>query len=114
MMTRHFGMGFFGRSPFDKDARKKLAEKWAQMTDSEKLEFMNKRMSHMNQDDHFSVEAIDARCEAWMKMTPEEKQAFVNERKAEFEKRHALMHNFHNYREGFDCFGWGSPAEDKK
>lgn len=71
-MTSGFGMGFFGRHPFDMDARKKFREEWSKMTDSEKLECANKRMEMMGQD-HFSVETIDARCAAWMKMTPEEK-----------------------------------------
>lgn len=80
MITRHFGMGFFGGHHFDKDARKKFKEEWSKMTDSEKLELMNKRMEHIDHD-HFSVEAIDAHCEAWMKKTPEEKEAFVREKK---------------------------------
>ncbi|GHV20007.1 hypothetical protein FACS1894174_01020 [Bacteroidia bacterium] len=84
MMTRGFGMGFFGRSPFDKDARKKFQEEWSKMTDGEKLEFMNKRVEHMGHD-HFSVEAIDAHCEEWMKKTPEEKEAFIKEKKEAME-----------------------------
>lgn len=40
MMRRDFGMGFFGRHPFDKDTRKQFQEKWAAMTDSEKLDYM--------------------------------------------------------------------------
>ena len=86
MTTRGFGMGFFERNPFDKDARKNFQEKWSKMTDSEKLDFMNKRVSDMNAD-RFSVESIDARCNEWMKMSAEEKQAFVNERKSAFEDR---------------------------
>jgi len=91
MMTRGFGMGFFGRNPFDKDAKKKFQEEWSKMTDSEKLEFMNNRVENMGQD-RFSVEAIDAHCEEWMKMSAEEKQAFVEERKKAFEGR---MHHGH-------------------
>ncbi|MDR1092023.1 MAG: hypothetical protein LBL79_13185 [Prevotella sp.] len=99
MMTRGFGMGFFGRNPFDKDARNKFKEEWSKMTDSEKLEFMNKRMEGIeNHEDHFSVESIDSRCEKWMKMSDEEKQAFVDERKKAFESR---MHGMHGY------FGFG-------
>ena len=93
MMTRGFGMGFFGRTHFDKDARKQFQEEWSKMTDSEKLEFMNKRVEHMGQD-HFSVEAIDARCAEWMKMSAEEKQAFVDERKKAFEHKMNGMCNF--------------------
>ncbi|MDH6358379.1 hypothetical protein [Parabacteroides sp. PF5-9] len=99
MMTREFGMGFLGRNPFDKEARKKFKEEWDQMSDSEKLELMNKRMAGFNHhEDHLSVEAIDARCEAWMKMSNEEKQTFVEERKKAFKSR---MHNMHG------CFGFG-------
>ena len=93
MMTRGFGMGFFGRNSFDKDVRKKFQEKWSGMTDSEKLEFMNNRIEHMGHD-HFSVEAIDARCEEWIKMSTEEKQAFVDERKKAFESRMSGMGDF--------------------
>ncbi|NDW17740.1 hypothetical protein D0T53_02270 [Dysgonomonas sp. 216] len=94
MMTRGFGMGFFGRNPFDKDARIKFKEEWNKMSDSEKLEFMNKRMEGFdNREDCFSVEAIDARCEKWMKMSAEEKQAFVDERKKAFENKMHAMHS---------------------
>ncbi|MCK9449246.1 MAG: hypothetical protein M0Q41_09775 [Bacteroidales bacterium] len=96
MMTRNFGMGFFGRGHFDKDVRKQFQEKWSKMTDSEKLEFMNKRVEHM-EEDHFSVEAMDARCEGWMKMTPEEKQAFVDKRKQAFEGRMSGMSVFYGH-----------------
>ena len=93
MMTRGFGMGFFGRNPFDSESRKKFKEEWSKMTDSEKLEFMNKRMECLDKhEDHFSVEAIDARCEKWMSMSVEEKQAFVDEKKKAFESR---MHGMH-------------------
>ncbi len=99
METRGFGMGHFGRNPFDKDARKKFKEEWSKMTDAEKLEIMNKRMEGFdNHEDHFSIEAIDARCEKWVKMTDEEKQAFVDERKKAFESR---MHGMHGH------FGFG-------
>ena len=86
MMTRDLGMGFFGRRPFDKDGQKKFREEWMKMTDNEKLDFMNKKMEHLDHD-HFSVETIDARCAEWMKMTTEEKQAFVDDRKQAFENR---------------------------
>lgn len=93
MMTKGFGMGFFGRNPFDKDARKQFKEEWSKMTDNEKLDFMNKRMDGFDKhEDHFSVEAIDARCEQWMKMSTEEKQAFIDERKKAFESRMHRMH----------------------
>ncbi|MDL2223686.1 hypothetical protein LJB92_00030 [Bacteroidales bacterium OttesenSCG-928-M06] len=96
MMTRDFGMGFFGRSPFCNEERKKNREEWAQMTDEQKLEFMNKRMEAMDRpDDHFSVEAIDARCEKWIKMSSEEKEAFVKERKEAFKHK---MEHFHKFR----------------
>lgn len=93
MRTRGFGMGFFGGNPFDKDARKEFKESWSKMTDSEKLEFMNKRMEGLdNHEDHFSVEAIDSRCEKWMNMSSDEKQAFVDEKKKAFECRMHAMH----------------------
>jgi hypothetical protein len=37
MMTRGFGKGFFGRNPFDKDARNKFKGEWPEMTGSEEL-----------------------------------------------------------------------------
>ena len=90
-MTRDF-RGFFGNNPFDKESRSKMKEQWSKMTDAEKLEFMNKRMEGCeNHGDHFSVEAIDARCQKWMNMTSEEKEEFVAERKKAFENR---MSNF--------------------
>lgn len=102
MNARNFGMGFFGRNPFDKDARKQFKEEWSKMTDSEKLEFMNKRVEGCgNHENRFSVEAIDARCEEWMKMSAEEKQAFVDERKKAFESRMQCMHGMHAH------FGFG-------
>lgn len=99
MTPRGFGMGFFGGNPFDKDARKKFREEWSKLTDSEKLEFMNKRMECTdNHEDHFSVEAINARCEKWMNMSDEEKQTFVDERKQAFE---SSMHGMHGMHGGF-------------
>jgi len=92
MTTKDFGMGFFGRRPFGEDMRTKFREEWSKMTDSEKVEFVNKKMDFMDKhEDHFSVEAIDARCEAWLKMTPEEKQQFVAEKKQAFHERMACM-----------------------
>ena len=102
MTNRGFGMGFFGRHPFDMETRKNFREEWSKMTDSEKLEFMNKRMEHCDKhEDRFSVEAIDARCEEWMKMSKEEKQVFIDERKKAFESRMQGMHAMHG------CFGFG-------
>lgn len=104
MTTKNFGMGFFGRNTFDKEARKKIQENWAKMSDSEKLNLMNKKVENMGKD-HFSVEAIDARCEEWMNKTPEEKQAFVDEKKEAFMDRKACMahfqgHHHFDYSEG--------------
>lgn len=91
MTTRNFGMGFFGR-PED---RKKFREAWSKMTDSEKLEMMNRRMEMMdNPESRFSVEALDARCEEWMKKTPEEKETFVNEWKEKVQNRKECMGAF--------------------
>lgn len=103
MMTReNFGMGFFGRNPFDKEAKQKFQEKWSEMTDSEKLDFMNKKVESMGKD-HFSVEAMDEHCEKWMKKTPEEKQAFVDKRKESFLNKMACMRHFHGHNH-FDFF----------
>ena len=86
----------------DKDARKEFKESWSKMTDSEKLEFMNKRMEGFdNHEDHFSVEAIDSRCEKWMSMSSDEKQAFVDEKKKAFECHMHGMHGMHGH------FGFG-------
>jgi len=93
MMTRGFGMGFFGRSPFDKETRKQFQEKWSKMTDSEKLEFANERFGNIGED-RFSVEKLDELCEKWTKMSAEEKQAFVDERKKAFEGRMHGMRGF--------------------
>ncbi|MFT3903275.1 MAG: hypothetical protein QM727_08875 [Niabella sp.] len=93
MMTRGFGMGFFGRNPFDKDARKQFQEKWSKMTDSEKLEFANERFDNIGED-RFSVEKLDELCEKWTKMSAEEKQVFVDKRKKAFEGRMHGMRGF--------------------
>ncbi|MDR2084195.1 MAG: hypothetical protein LBP67_04295 [Bacteroidales bacterium] len=114
MTTRNFGKGFFGRNPFDKEARKKFQEEWSKMTDSEKLDFMNKRVENMGKD-HFSVEAIDARCEEWKKKTPEEKQAFVDKKKEVMEKHfegHFGGHGF-GFGERENCF-FGMQTSDNK
>jgi hypothetical protein len=82
METNDFGMGFFGRRFFGEDGRKKFREEWSKMSDSEKVEFVNKRMDFTGHcGEGFSVEAMDARCEAWMKKTPEEKKEFVDNMK---------------------------------
>ena len=74
-----FGMGFFGKNHCDSDGIKKFQEKWAEMTDEQKLAFMNDRVENMNCAHGLSVEHIDAHCDEWMKRTPEEKQAWVDE-----------------------------------
>ncbi|MDR2010878.1 MAG: hypothetical protein LBQ22_10400 [Bacteroidales bacterium] len=104
MTIENFGMGFNGRNPFDKDARKKFQERWSKMTDDEKLDFMNKKVEHMGKD-HFSVESIDDRCMKWIEKTPEEKQAFVDERKEAMENhfgKHFSGH--HGFGRFEDCF----------
>ena len=85
-MTKDFGMRFWGENPFNKETRKEFQGKWSNMTDSEKLEFMNKKMENMGHD-RFSVEAINAHCEKWMKLSAEEKQAHVDELKQAFEEQ---------------------------
>lgn len=104
MTTRSFGMGPFGRPPFDKEARKKFQEEWSKMTDEEKLNFMNRKVEQMEKG-CFSVEAIDARAEEWMKMTPEEKQEFVDKKREAFEHMHDCHAGFH----GQFAFGHGFP-----
>lgn len=96
MTPRGFGMGFFGRHPFNMEEMKKMKEEWSKMSDSEKLEVMNNRMSAFDKfdEDRFSVEAIDARCEKWMEMTQEEKEQFVNERKKAIEEKFSCMGGF--------------------
>lgn len=101
MIAKGFGMGFFGRSPFDKEAKKNFQEKWSKMTDEEKLAMMNKRVENMGKD-RFSVEAIDARCEKWMNLSKEEKQSFVSERKNIFEARFKEMHGASGQAFGFE------------
>ncbi len=106
-----FGMGFEHRN-FDCSEREKIFDEWNKMSDSEKLEIMNRRMNSFKEKkghgDHFSVEHIDARCEEWMKKTPEEKEVFVAERKKAFEERHAMMHeHFSHHGFGFGFHGRG-------
>ncbi len=110
MMTKGFGMGFFGRIPFGTDERKEMFEKWLKMTDEEKLECMNKRMEAMNSSEReFTVEAIDKRCEEWLKKTPEEKDALLKEKKEMMEKFHNHFHN-HAY---FFGHGRGFGGDDR-
>ena len=84
--TRGFGIGFFEKKPFDKEAKRQFREKWSKMTDNEKLDFANERFSNMSED-RFSVERLDALCKEWAKMSATEKQAFVDERKKAFHNR---------------------------
>lgn len=129
MMTRGFGMGFFGRMPFGTDERKEMFEKWSKMTDEEKLECMNKRMKAMNNNENegffgkreFTVEAIDKRCEEWLKKTPEEKEAFIKEKKEMMEKFHNHFHDHaHFFGHGRDfggndhCFASSEAQAEKK
>lgn len=115
MMTRDFGMGFFGRIPFGTDARKEMFEKWSKMTDEAKLECMNKRMDDMHNGKHegfcgkreFTVEAIDKRCEEWMKKTPEEKEASIKEKKEMMEKFHEHFHSHAHFFAHGRGFGFG-------
>lgn len=101
MKSTDLGMGFLGKRCFDKDARKEFKDKWAKMTDSEKLEFMNKKMEHLDEhEDRFTVEAMDARCEKWMSMTREEKEEVIREKKEAFDQRvqHFFGHRHHMNR----------------
>jgi len=100
MTRRDFGMGFFGKGPFDNEMRKKLHDEWAKMPDNEKLAFINKRMEMWDSDEErFSVKTIDTRCEEWMKKTPEEKEEFVSKRKNAFHERFACMNRFFSREE---------------
>ncbi len=91
--TTGFGMRFFGRNPFDKDARKQFQKRWSKMTDNEKLDFANERFGNIGED-RFSIEKLDTLCEEWTKMTVEEKQAFIDERKNTLQSRIDTMHGF--------------------
>lgn len=99
MKTENCEMGFFPRNPFNKEGRQELINKWKNMNDAEKLDFMNDRMKHFenhNHEDHFSIEAIDKRCEKWMSLSAQEKQEFVDERKKRFEQRSEHFGHFLN------------------
>jgi len=99
---KDFGMSFFGRRHFGceerMDARKKFREEWNKMTDSEKIDFMNKKMEMMDEmenrmkefhnKDRFTVESMDERCLEWMKKTPQEKEEFMNKRRQAFNGWH--------------------------
>lgn len=101
MMTRDFNMGFFGRKGFGHDARTKFREEWMKMSDSERVDFINKKMEMMEKAEKFrdgfcrhgemSVEAIDARCKEWMDKTPEAKEEFVLAWKEAMHQRHEWM-----------------------
>lgn len=93
MKKNEFRMGFFGGNPFDRESRKELKEKWMKMSDSEKLEFMNKKMENLDEDP-FSIESIDARCEKWLKMTNEEKEEFINRKKEIIKDKKQRMKHF--------------------
>jgi hypothetical protein len=104
METKDFGMGFMGKGFFGEDFRKNLHEKWSKMSDSEKVEFVNKKMDFMGHGECGpSVESIDAHCDAWMKKTPEEKQEFVDGLKKSFHER--MMH-CGGHSHGFGKFGF--------
>jgi len=115
MTIRDFGMGLSGRNHFGDDKRKKFYEEWIKMSDSEKIEFMNRKMEFMNngvkggygfsQNTDAIIERIDARCKDWMKKTPEEKQRQINKWKSAFQaKREHLERSFVHERFGFDFF----------
>jgi hypothetical protein len=109
MTTKNYEMGFFGRRFMGEDARMNFCGEWSKMTDSEKPEFMNKRMEHFGEghsEDRFSVEAIDNRCEKRMKMTQGEKEAFVDERKKSFAEKMSCTEGFF----GYGRFGRGEGA----
>ena len=86
MITDDFVMGFIGINSFNKEARKQFQEKWSKMTDSEKLEFMNKKVESVGHD-RFSIETINAYCEEWWMKSSEEKQIFVDELNQAFEEK---------------------------
>ena len=104
MITKGFNMGFFGRGFFNSEARNKFREEWSKMTDSEKIDFMDKKMAAFDEhhEKKFSVEHIDAHCEEWMKKTQEEKEEFVKKMKDSFnERRNGMQHFFGHEKFGF-------------
>lgn len=112
-MIRDFlGLGFFGNRHFGSEDRTKFTEDWDKMSDSEKLEIMNKRMAAFKagkncREEAFSVEQLDARCNEWMSKTPEEKAQQVEEMKKKFEDRRKMMeaHFSHHHFGGFQGRG---------
>gem|GEM_PF-4651686 len=77
-MAKDFEIGFIGGNLFYKEKIKLFQAEWSKMTDSKKLELMNKQVECMG-DERFSVETIDAFCEEWWEKSSEEKQTFVDE-----------------------------------
>src|SRR5699024_10358607 len=92
-MTRdHNNQHGFGPFHFQRGMREKFKERWAKMSDEEKLDFMNKRIEE-TEDDRTSlfIKMIDEKCEKWMQKSTEEKEAFINEKKGPFKKRGRFM-----------------------
>ena len=83
-MTKDFGILFFGTSVFKKEGRKQFLQEWSKMTDSEKLEYMNKQVDCVEHE-NFSTEIINAFCEEWWMKTPKEQEIFVGDWEQAFE-----------------------------
>lgn len=53
-------------------------EKWAKMTDKEKLDFVNKRVEGDPCDKtSFFIKMIDQKCKRWMNKSTQEKEEFI-------------------------------------
>ena len=85
MMTKDFGIGFPLRNLFMKKKIKLFQDEWSKMTDSTKLELMNKQVESMGRE-CFSVETINAFCEEWWEKSSIEKQEFVDEWEKVFDR----------------------------
>jgi hypothetical protein len=83
-MTKDFGILFFGTNVFKKEARKQFLQEWSKMTDSEKLEYMNKQVDSTERE-NFSTEIINTFCEEWWMKTPKEQETFVGDWEQAFE-----------------------------
>jgi hypothetical protein len=84
----------FEHFSFRCEMREKFKEKWATMSDEEKLNFINKRMEGDEEDrTSFFVNMIDEKCKKWMHKSTEEKEAFINEKKGFFKNRRRFRHH---------------------
>lgn len=102
MRNREFEMSRNEIHALKKEKINKIREKWASMTDAEKLEFANHKFGKKEK---FSVEKLDEFTSKWSQMTQEEKQVYVDERKNKmkewrrrFGRRHCGHHSFSEHK----------------